>query len=420
MKLKNKQRNPIRLCAFILSGSMALFCANNYANDDDYPPRASVEEAKIKYWSMPEIEKDFWDITELENAYIDPTPVSLNDDIPVGVLGQDGGNTKLIVKLAKEIANGDHGKVDSLLIAQSGKLLFESYYLRGRVDLPHPQSSATKAYISMALGRAIQLGYLTMDDLHKPLIDFLPEINKDKLVSGAEKVTLHKAMHMHSGIRLTDEQKQLYRDNPSTYRGQKLVQAYLEHSLPITEASQTFLYQSDPMLVMQVIEAVVPSSAEDFLKKELLGKLGIANYGWETHDITGLPGSSSMTSRAMMKIGTLTKNKGKWKGEQIIPEDFIEKATSMIFYTGDDDIFGGGKDVSNQGYGYYWWGTHLHHEGKRYPSISAQGGGGIYLVLIEELDLMIVVTAHHRNESTQQLIAERIIPAFVNKPAQTL
>ena len=70
----------------------------------------------------------------------------------------------------KEIAENKHGRFDSFLILQQDKLLFESYYSRGRINLPHPQASTTKAYTALLLGRAIQLGYLTMDDLDKPLI----------------------------------------------------------------------------------------------------------------------------------------------------------------------------------------------------------------------------------------------------------
>ena len=50
---------------------------------------------------------------------------------------------------------------------------------------------------------------------------------------------------------------------------------------------------------------------------------------------------------------------------------------------------------------------------KSYYSASAQGGGGQYIILIEELDLMVVFTGHERNARTKQITAERILPAFV-------
>ncbi len=372
---------------------------------DSSAPEATAAEAELS----------FRDITVLEKAFIDVAPDDRKDGIPVGELGIDGGDKAMILTLAKEIADKKHGNFDSFLIFHQDKLLFESYYARGRVNLPHPQASATKAYTSLLLGRAIQLGYLTMADLDKPLVSFLKDLDPTKFVEGAELITLHKALTMSTGIRIAEEQWEEFEKNPDQIKGQKQVQAMLEHSAPITPASQHFLYGTGPGLVMQVLNAVVPGSAKDFIKNELLDKMGITNYSWLTQP-SGLPEAgwrTSITSRDMLKCGILTMNRGKWNGEQLVPEAYIAKAISPILYTGDDDIFGGGKDVSHQGYGYFWWNADLKSGSKSFYSTSAQGGGGQYIILIEELDLMIVVTAHDRDNSTLQLTAERILPAFV-------
>lgn len=204
----------------------------------------------------------FWDIPLLDNALIYTAPADRKDGLVVGRLGADGGNVDMIGKLAKEIAESKHGSYDSLLIAYKGKLLFESYYLRGRVNMTHPQVSATKSYTSMALGRAIQLGYLAMIDLDRPLADFFEALDPTKFVAGVEKITLHQAMTMSSGVRIAEKQSEEIEKNPDQLKGQGQVQAYFEHSAPITAESQSFSYQgSDPNLVMQVIDAVVPGSA---------------------------------------------------------------------------------------------------------------------------------------------------------------
>ncbi|MDW3647639.1 MAG: serine hydrolase [Bacteroidia bacterium] len=365
--------------------------------------------------SSSKTELSFFDVPQLNKAFINPKPEDREDEIIVGELGVDGGNKEMVLKLAQEIAEGKHGRFDSFLISHKGKLLLESYYARGRINLPHFQASTTKVYTALALGRAIQMGYLSMADLDKPLISFLKELDPTKFTEGAEKISLKHAMTMRSGIRISEEQREEFEKDPEQLKGQGQVQTYLEQSAPITAASQTFLYQYDPDLVMQVLEAVVPGSAKDFIKNELLDKMGIKTYNWET-DLSGLPRSgshSSMTSRAMLKWGTLVSNKGKWKGEQLIPEAYIATATSRIIKVDDEDVFGGGKDVSNQGYGYFWWSADLHYDNKSYFCASAQGGGGQYIILIEELDLMLVVTAHDIENSTLQIIAERILPAFV-------
>ncbi len=396
--MKNKTELLLLLIVLIFTNSGFAQQGNSVA------PKATTAETTLS----------FWDIPELKDAFVDAVPSDEKDDIPVGKLGIDGGDKAMIIKLAQEIANNKLDPNDSFLIAYKGKLLFESYYRKGRINLPHFQASATKAYTCLALGRAIQLGYLTMSDLDKPLISFLKDLDPTKFVEGIEKITLHKAMTMRSGIRISKEQRKAFEKTPAQLKGQKQVQTFLEHSAPITSASQGFLYQDDPRLVMQIIEAVVPGTAKDFIKKELLDKLGVTTYGWET-DVNGLPVSasrSSMTSRDMVKWGILTANKGKWKGEQLVPEAFITIATSRILLTGDDDVYGGGTNVSNQGYGYYWWSADLKYDDKSYFCVSAQGGGGQYIILIEELDLVIVVTSHENDNSTLQIVAERILPAF--------
>lgn len=374
---------------------------------DRLAPEATVAEAKLP----------FRDIPYLKEAFINDTPTDRKDGIPVGELGIDGGDKEIILKLARDIADQKHGNFDSFLIAYKGKLLFESYYLCGRINLPHPQASATKAYTSLLLGRAIQLGYLSMDDLDKPLVSFLKELDPVKFVKGTELITLHKALTMSTGIRIEDEQWAEFEKDPDQIKGQKQVQKMLEHSTPIIPASQHFLYGTGPRLVMQVINAVVPESAKEFIKNELFDKMGITNYGWQTA-ISGLPEAgwrSSIRSRDMLKLGILARNKGKWNGEQLIPEVFIAKAISPILYTGDDEVHYGGKDVSNQGYGYYWWNADLRYGTQSYYSASAQGGGGQFIILIEELDLLVVFTAHDNDTSYLQLTAKHILPAFMKE-----
>ena len=389
---------------------MLLIITNsNFAQQSDgLAPEATAAEAA----------GSFRDIPILKEAFIDTAPADRKDGILVGELGVDGGNKEMILRLARQIDGNQYGIFDSFLIAHKGKLLFESYFTRGRINLPHPQASATKTYTGLALGRAIQLGYLTMADLDKPLVSFLKDLDPTKFVAGVETITLRKALTNTSGIRISKEQKEEIEKNPAALKGQGQVQVLLENSTPITAVSQSFKYGGGPRLIMQVIEAVVPGTAKDFIKNELLDKMGITNYSWRTA-VTGLPEAgwrTSMTSRAMVKLGILSLNKGKWNGEQLIPEAFIVKATSRILSTGENAVyFGGCRGISNEGYGYFWWNADLKYDNKKYYSASAQGGGGQFIILIEELDLVVVATAHNnRHPSTLRMTTERILPAFIN------
>ena len=347
-------------------------------------------------------------LPDLPQAYLSVAPKDLRDGTAVGVLGVDGGDKDAVLKFAREIEAGEHGEIDSLLIAHHGKLLFESYYRRGRINYPHYQMSITKSYTAMAIGRAIQLGYLTMADLDQPVVGFLKNLNPTKFVAGAAAITLAEAMNMHSGIRL-DEAKaaQLLKD-PAALKGQGQIQAYLEHSAPIPQPPREYKYQaSDPAMTVQVLDAVVPGGARKFIERELLGRMGITNFNWET-DVSGLPKSaagSGVRSRDMLKWGMLVLNDGRWNGGELIPKAFVEKATARIY-----------TNKQGASYGFFWWRQDVEAGGRTYDQKSGRGAGGQFIQIYPELDLIIVITAHQQGMGKMLTTTpNRIIPMFVAK-----
>lgn len=363
-------------------------------------PEASVAEGKVSFWDMPHLEK----------AFIDTSPAARKDGLAVGYMTANDGTKAMILQLAQNIADNKHGKYDSLLIAHKGKFLFESYYKRGRINLAHFQASATKGYTSLALGRAIQLGYLTMADLNKPLVSFLRELDPTKFVDGVEKITLHQAMTMRSGLRFSDEQITKFRENPEQFKGLDQVQAFLELSEPITSESQVYKYQGpDPIMVMQVLDAVVPGSAKDFIKNEFFDKLGINNYTWR-NDLSGLPAGdsgSSMISRDMLKLGLLVVNKGQWNGEQLISAKYLANATSGVTKATED------WQPDSFNYGYFWYQTDITIADKSYDVKIVWGAGGQRIIVLEELDLVVVITGHDMEDNIFTQVVKIILPAFV-------
>lgn len=327
-------------------------------------------------------------LPDLPEPFINPRPNQRKDGISVAPLTRQHGDRRAILRFAREIAAGDHGEIDSFLLMKDGELIFESYYRRGRANYPHYQMSITKSYTAMVVGRAIQLGHLSLEDLDKPVVSFLEDLDLSRLVDGAADITLAEAMNMHSGVRIDPAKAKELMKNPEQLRGQGQIQAYLEHSTPIPPAPREYKYQgSDPSMTMQVVEAVVPGSAREFIETEVLGQLGITIFGWQ-EDVSGLPKSaagSSMRSRDMVKWGLLVMNEGKWEEEQLIPAEFIERATSRIH-----------TNPQGTSYGYFWWRHEMEIGERKIDCISGRGAGGQFLLLFPELDLIAVITAHNK------------------------
>ena len=303
--------------AFLLSLSLTSCLSHNLADNGLGPEVIDLNAKDVSF----ENEKG---LPHLKKPFINSFPRDRRDQLQIAKLGAGGEDRGRILSYAQSLAepsgNPKFGNTDSLLIAHRGKLILESYYRKGRVNYPHYQMSITKSYTAYAIGRAIQLGHMTMEDLHKPVVSFLDQIEPDQLAKGAEQITLHQAMQMSSGIRLPKKRIGEIVRKPELLKGQGQARAYLQFTNPISsQRPQPFKYQSaDTVLTMQVLESVVPGSAEDFIRNQLLKPMGIVNYGWQ-EDLSGFPKSaagSSVLSRDMIKMGLLTLNQGLWDGKQ--------------------------------------------------------------------------------------------------------
>ena len=387
---------------FFVTMAMCLICNAN-ASQDAAP--------EIDLSGVTGSVQDFEDtVPALTSAYYTVAPKNRQDGLRVGDMPQQHD----LMVLGKAIAEGKFGPFDSLLISYQDRLVFESYFNKGRINLPHYQASASKGYTAFAIGRAIQLGFLSMQDLHKPILAFLSDVDRKNLVPGIEKITLHHTLSMRSGLRINPDIQRELAKQPEKLKGQKLAQAYFTHSDPVNYDTQTYKYQSmDTRLSMLVLDAVVPGSARDFIKTELLKKLGIENYYWK-ENISGVPEAAygiSMTSRDMIKWARLLEQNGTWQGEQLVSEAFLTQATGSLA-TPNSKTF----DFSDFRYGYYFWGTKIKVGERTYDAKMAWGGGGQYAMAVDELDLAIAITARvsMQEDKTFEILKNHLLPTFEN------
>ena len=345
----------------------------------------------------------------LKKPFINSAPKDRQDQLKVGKLGAGGEDREKVLayvrRLAEPTESVKFGNTDSLLIAHQGSLILEAYFRRGRANYPHYQMSITKSYTAYAIGRAIQLGHLTMEDLNRPAVSFLSDIDSSQLAEGAGEITLDQAMRMSSGILLPQKRLPDILSQPELLIGQGQAQAYLHFTRPLPPAPKPFKYQaSDPVLTMQVLEAVVPGSAEQFIRNHLLKPLGISNYNWQ-EDLSGYPKSaagSSIRSRDMLKFGLLTLNQGRWNGKQLLPQAFVKKATSPLVQTNEENF-----------YGYFWWHQTREIQDQTYPVIQGRGAGGQFIFVVPSIDLVVVATAHNQGMGKMlKELPENLIPAF--------
>ena len=337
-------------------------------------------------------------LPDLEKAYVSLSPLDLGDGLEVGKTNH--ANTKASVK--ELIAADQAGKfqnLDSILIWKDGKLVFEMYNRRGRVDAPHYAMSVTKTLTSLTLARAIQLGLLKMTDLDKPIIDFMPEIDRTKIQPGVDSITLRNALMMKSGLRFKDPKaiNTLGKD----FQKQAYFQKLFELTAPITETSKEYKYTGvDPSMIMMIIDIKTDSNVQKFIQEEIADKLGL-NYIWENQSC-GIPkcgAGSNFTSRSLIKLGVTVLQSGLYDGQQLLARDYVAEIMNP-----------------NKGAGYFYF-FHNRSLGARDQKInffSGVGAGGQYMSVFPELNLVAVATAHNKKSINLPLkaILDHLIPLF--------
>ena len=99
-----------------------------------------------------------------------------------------------------------------------------------------------------------------------------------------------------------------------------------------------------------------------------------------------------MSTRDMARFGQLYLNRGNWKGVQIVPEQWVDRSTTI--YTHNPQGF-----AQRGGYGYLWW---VDNKSFEQPAYYASGLGGHRLYVLPESDMVIV----HRSNTYLNIYAD--------------
>jgi CubicO group peptidase (beta-lactamase class C family) len=337
---------------------------------------------------------------DLPEAYVSTSPEDLNDGLQVGTLDLPGTEEAVKALVADDKVD-KYLNLDSILLWKDGRLLFEMYNRRGRVDAPHYTMSITKTLTSVTLARAIQLGLLSMEDLDRPVVDLMPKIDKTRIQPGVETITLRDALYMKSGLRFQEKNLHLTlgRGNPR----QEYFQQLFERTAPITPESKEYKYTgTDPSMIMMIVDIRAPGTAQEFIAKELAGKFA-ASYCWENQGC-GIPkcgAGSNFTSRSLVKVGTAVIQGGQFNGEQLLSAEYVKQIMDPR---------------KGQGYFYYFHNRIKRSGDREVDLISGIGAGGQYMATFPELNIVAVATAHNKKQINLplQAILEHLIPLFVD------
>jgi len=317
--------------------------------------------------------------------YTYKVPEQLDDGWEVSSLSEAGMDVSIIEKITENIINDQYKGIHSMLIVKDGVLVFEEYFKNHSRDDLQTIYSITKSVTSSLIGIAIYEGFLP--GVKDSVLNYFPQYQVPDIEKG--KLQIEHILTLTTGIEW-DEKSHPYTDPRNSEYQMVQSDDWMEFVLQqplVSTPGETFNYNTGAVhLLSAVIKQSTMQFADDFAGEFLFDPLGITEYEWNTDNL-GYPCTGAtfqglkMKARDVAKYGFLHLNQGKWKGNQVLPEVWVEESTQKHL---DVD--------TGRGFGYLWW-TGIYDMGEKEIShFFAAGYGGQTIHIVPELDLMIVFT----------------------------
>jgi CubicO group peptidase (beta-lactamase class C family) len=286
----------------------------------------------------------------------------------------------------------------SVMVVRHGHVIVEAWWKPEAADKPHVLWSLSKSFNATAVGLAIDEGKLSLDD---HVLKFFPD---DAPANPSENL---KAMTVRDLLTMTGG----HDTEPMSMPGGPSVKTFLAHPF-VHKPGTHFQYNTMGSYTLSaIVTKVTGQTTLDYLKPRLFEPLGIENPQWassaEGNSLGGY--GLSLCTEDIAKFGQLYLQKGKWDGKQLIPEKWVEEATSKKVANDQESHAKMGPDW-RQGYCFQFWRcTHNAYRG--------DGAAGQFCVVIPDKDVVIAITALSSNmQGELNAIWDKLYPAFGDKP----
>jgi len=316
---------------------------------------------------------------------VDYTPLP-GDDWVVSTPAEQGLDPLLVAEMYYHAAELE--TIYSLLVIKNGYLIAEDYFNEGSVNQKDRMQSVTKSYTSALVGIALEQGYLS--SVEQKMMDFFPELADQITDSRKEQITIRQMLQMRAGYPWEESTPELFELLYTGFRPSTLVDVPL-----VSDPGTQFEYSNLTSHLLGIIVArATDTDLKSFAQEHLFAPLDVEMGDW-IQDWEGYyngHGDLYFSARDMAKFGLLYLDDGEYQGNQIISADWVHD--SLQSYSEKINATGGfpanwGLSFKDIGYGYQWWSARAGDH--RYD--LAWGHGGQQIVLLEEFNMVVVVTA---------------------------
>lgn len=319
--------------------------------------------------------------------------------LPRSTPEKEGVNSEGIIQFLEAMKN-DQLELHSFMFLRHGNVIAEGWIDPFCDSLNHALYSVTKTFTSTAVGFAVSENLLSVNDKVR---SFFPESLPDTITPYLDSLAVRHLLTMSVGQHPEPMFSQEDTNNVKTFLAEPLVR----------NPGSKFLYNSYASHILStIVQKVTGQKISDYLESRLFEPLAIKDVVW-MEDIRGVNIGGwglSVKTEDLAKLGQLYLQKGNWNGKQLLPEWWIEEATSKKieqypYYAPAENA---GNDWA-QGYGYQIWrSTH---------GYRADGANGQYIIVLPEEDMVVAFTSNVPDmQKMLTFLWKYLPPAIQDKP----
>ena len=297
----------------------------------------------------------------------------------------------------------------SVLLLRNDALIYEGYFGYGHEDLLNDTRSATKSLTALAVGVAIDEGLFSIDQSVFDILETrLAPYEHDTALK--RKITVEDLLTMSSALECNDNDSRSPGNEENMYPlrhwGRWAADVPTRAVYDRDENGRgSFAYcTAGSFLLGQVIEEMSGETLDQFFARTLFEPLEISTWHW-SRSPTGeymSGGGLRLHARDLAKIGLMLLNEGTWQGKQVIPPDWVEKATTPSVTANE-----------SQNYGYQFWERTWKTSCGPMKAAYMSGNGGNNVILLPELDAVIVLTRQHYGQRGMHQQSNRLVENYV-------
>lgn len=278
---------------------------------------------------------------------------------------QEGVHSSGLLNMFATLSADRHVNPHAAVVIRNGKIIAEASWDPFSASLPHVSHSLAKSVTSMAIGIAVKEKYISVDERLGDIFGTNEKPVRD--------VTIHELLTMSSGVKFNEA---------GSLMSNNWVESFLSSDV-FFEHGTEFNYNSmNSYMLSAILCKRTGLSLSEYISSHLFSPMGINNFYWEKCPSGIEKGGWGLylSTYDYAKLGQMWLEKGIWNGRQLVPKEWVTKASLPHINT---------KNLCSRGYGYQVW------LGKHGSIFSGMFGQLVYIV--PKRNMVIALTAGSEN-----------------------